>query len=601
MNKKTMFRGILVLMLLLMLLSGCNNNAKVEQQPEETTPEEAPSAASNVVTDEGYGILKEATTATVGSLNPQTYSSSYQSTVLNRIAIRLYAYLPNSDYTSYELRGELAEGAPEMMDESGKVWKIKLREGVKWANGDVLDAEDVLYTFKRLLDPKMVQPRGGGFSKDYIEISNAEQYYLQNGEGGIQTDWEEVGIKMLDPLTIEVTTVDKQSATEVMSHFTHTAHAIVYDKLYEECMNAEGTETLYGTDKDKFMSSGKFVLENWIPDALVVYKKNPNYFEKDSIKLAGIETKVVENAGTKMQLFENGEIDYLGLSTEDYLKHDQDPRVLSEPGNAITYISINTVNPDKPILANKNFRMAMTYAVDRKGITDITKDVPANYMISTRQVIDPATGARYRDTDLAKANISENYGYDPKLAKEYFDKAMQEEGLKTLELTMLYSDSERYKTMTEYLQKQLPVIFGEDQFTLKVQAMPSSQLLSLKKTWKKDPTAYELTWSAWSGNELAPWNAMKYWTGSYSRKNEPFSNEEFNNIWDEVNFGESRFEAGKKLEYTARMEQIILEEVPFIPVAEGRSYYLKSDRVHLAFPHWINKIDFGWAYASIVE
>lgn len=601
MSKRLMSLVIIVGMVMSLLLVGCSGGGKEVSEPVQPNQEESELDESTTPTDEGSGILREATGSKIGSLNPHTYTSTYQSTVINRTQAKLYAYLPNDDFTSYELKGELAESAPEMMDEDGKVWRMKLKEGLTWANGDTLNADDVMYTWKALLDPKMVQPRGGSFAKDYISILNATEYYLQNSEDGVEIPWEDVGLKKIDELTLEVTTVEKQSVDEVMNHFAHTANAIVYDVYYEKFMNEDRTETLYGTDLDKFMASGKFIIENWIPDSLVVYKKNPKYLYKDYIWLEGIETKVVEDKGTQMQLFEKDQIDYVQLSSEDYLRYEQDPRVLSHPKNSVTHLTFNTINPEKTILANINLRKAIYYAIDRESIAKLTKDTPANYLVSTRQVIDPITGLRYRTTDLAKANLTPNLGFDSDLAKEYFEKALEEEGLEKVELKITYSDSEFYKVITEYLQKNVPSILGEDKISFKLQAMPSKQLTALRKTFNENPTCYEISWSAWSGNELAPWNAMKYWTGSYGRKNEPFYNDEFDKIWQEANYGESRFEQGKKLEYTAKMEEILLREMPLVPVVQGSKYYIKNARVKLVFPEWINKISFGWEYAKIAE
>ncbi len=76
--------------------------------------------------DEGYGILREASVNKIGSLNPQTYINSYSSDQIKRTSLRLYAYFPNDDYTFCDLTGELAEEDPIQMDDEGKVWQIKM-------------------------------------------------------------------------------------------------------------------------------------------------------------------------------------------------------------------------------------------------------------------------------------------------------------------------------------------------------------------------------------------------------------------------------------------------------------------------------------------
>lgn len=586
------------------MLVGCsndNNSGEVQTNNEVDKPSDSEETTERGVTDEGYGVLNEASIDSVGSFNPHTYSTNFQDTVIKRVVLRLYAYVPSEDRNSYLLTGQLANDNPKMVDEDGKVWRISLREGATWPNGEVIDAYDAEYSFKQLLDPKLLYKLGGTFASNYITIVNANQYYLQNGQDGIKTEWEEVGIKVIDNLTLEITTVNKHSVAEVMSHFASPTTSMVEEETYELSKNSDGTECQYGTNLESFVSAGPFLLDQWNKDSLVVFKKNPNFIFKDEINLAGIVTKIVESEATQMQLFESGDIDYVKLSADNYKKYEQDPRILISPAISVNSLSVNTINPEQPILNNLNFRMALFHAIDRAGVADVSKDTPANYWVSTRQVIDPVTGLKYRDTDLAKANVIPNLGYDPELAVKYFETALKEEGLDRVDLTLLYSDQERYKIMSEFVQNSIPKVLGEDRMTIKVQAMPNKQIIAHRKTWRDNPACYEITWTGWSGNELAPWNAMKFYTSSRIKKNEPFFNEEFDKLFDEANMGEARFEEGKRLEYTARMEQIFLEEMPMIPVVQGQTKFVKSERVELTLNNWVNVIGFGWEYSKVVE
>ncbi len=152
-------------------------------------------------TDEGYGILREASVNKIGSLNPLTYINSYSSTQIKRSSMILYTYFPNEDYTFCDLSGELADGDPVQVDDEGKVWQIKIRDGVVWENGDDLDANDVYYTWRMILDPKLANLRASNFAKDVIEIENAMNYF----EG--KCSWDEVGLKLVDDNTVEIHTV----------------------------------------------------------------------------------------------------------------------------------------------------------------------------------------------------------------------------------------------------------------------------------------------------------------------------------------------------------------------------------------------------------
>lgn len=592
------------------VLSGCSS------KPADTTPTtteiqfteastEATSAAKQEETKadpngekpspEGYGMLREATTSKIGSLNPLTYTQSYASTQIKRSSMILYTYFPNDDYTFCKLSGELASEDPIKLDDEGKKWQIKIREGCVWENGDVLDANDVYYTWKMMLDPKLANIRASNFATDVIEIKGAMDYFQGNAS------WDDVGLKLIDDLTLEIETVSGHEAREVMTHLAHPANCIINEEYYEKYMNADRTETLYGTSADKWISAGPFLVDSWINDAEITFKKNPNYPFADMIWLAGINIKVVSDKSTQMQLFENGETDYIALSPSDYLKYEEDPRILLAPYNSVRHIVINTANPDQPILNNEKFRQALYWGIDRASIASLTKQDPADFIVPTDHIMDLETGLTFRDTPEGKANTHENYSYDPDKAKQLFDEALTEEGVDKVTLTMLYADSELMTQMSEYLQQSWPKLFGADKFELKLQAMPSSQLSAFRNTWPTNPTSYEISWAGWASTDLMPWNAFKYWTTYYSNKNEPYFSEEFDNVFKEANFGENRFEEGVRLKDVAEMERLLLEPAIIIPVTQDIYKYLKSDRLELTMKNWANRVEYGWDYAKIVE
>ena len=207
----------------------------------------------------------------------------------------------------------------------------------------------------------------------------------------------------------------------------------------------------------------------------------------------------------------------------------------------------------------------------------------------------------FRDTEEGKANRKENYGYDPEKAKQLFDEAMSEEGLDKLTLTMHYSDTELMAQMSEFLQQSWPKLFGADRFELKLQAMPANQLSQVKRGWQTNPASYELSWGGWVGNDLAPWNAFKYWTSFYSNKNEPFINEEFDKVFNAANFADDRFDEGVRLKEVAEMERLLIEPANVIPVTQDIYKYLKADRLQLSTNGYVNRIGFAWDYSKIVE
>jgi oligopeptide transport system substrate-binding protein len=575
-----------VFLIVFLILSGCTSNEATpensvkEQQSGGEVSQEKTVPNNNTITDEGYGTLNLSIADNIATLSPQRYLNSLvEGTIVKRVGTRLYSYVPNEKRDGVVVAPQLADGEPVSMNEENTIWHIKVKDGMEWWNGDTLDAEDVEYSFKMLIDPKLLNPKASNLTGGAVKIKNLQQYYMQLSEGGTKTDFSEVGFKAIDNNTIEVITEKGQLPFEVMIALADTGTTLVYDKIFKETLNEDGTESLYGTDVDKMGYSGPYVLTEWVKGSKLVFEKNPKYTLKDDISLSKIVTKVVPNAATQIQLFEKGELDFVALSDADAKNYEQDPRVISGNNKRITSFTFNTANPDKPILANLNFKNAMFYALDRESIAQLIDGMPTPFYISTERFSDIGKGIKYRETEYAKALVPEKNGYNPELAKSFFDKAMEEEELEDVELTILYGDTGHYKLIAEYVQKSIPEVFGENRIKINLQAMPNTQLLSHRKTWRDNPTCYEITFSNWGGSTTLVWNGLKYHTSMYKKRNEPWTNDEFDRLWKEANYGESRLEEGKQAEYTAMMESIMFDEKPLVPIVQPVDRFLLNSNI----------------------
>ena len=75
----------------------------------------------------------------------------------------------------------------------------------------------------------------------------------------------------------------------------------------------------------------------------------------------------------------------------------------------------------------------------------------------------------------------------------------------------------------------------------------------------------------------------------------------YDELWTLANSSEERFDHEKRLGYVAEMESIWLDNVSGIPVIELIDKTLKADRVQLAADQWVNRVGFGWIYASVTD
>lgn len=587
----------LAFVMMLSLFAGCSKTETETTASGDSSADATTAAAS----DEPYGVFNNYFLADVDTINPHIYTMSGSGDIFGLTSMGLYRYVPNETGDGFIFTTDLAESDPEQVDEEGKVWNIKILENAKWQNGDAITIDDVIYSWKMCLDPLLVNSRASQMASDYITIVNAKEYSLQGSENTVA--WEDVGIKKVDDYTVEITCTDPVTAIDVKNHVNYTWNELVHEGTYEACMNEDRTATTYGSTGDKFMSCGPFILKEWIQGSQFTLERNPDYVHADEIKLEGYVYKIVGDRNTALELFLNGEMDVVSLGAESIEQYIDDPRVMTSPSSSISSICINMGNTDhNGILGNADFRRALYYAIDREAIAKMVNGIPANWNVPTKCIGDMETGETFREMEESNAYIPENLGYDTAKAKEYYDKAMEAAGLTELTLKLIYSEtSANYKAASEYLHKTLPEIFG-DSFTLELVAVTSNVATEQIQGWREgdNPNSFELAWRGWNTSTTAPWNGLKVYAGTYTNKNEPYFNDEYDALWDEANFSlEAKLDNDYRLELTREMEKITIEDAVTIPVYEAPGYTLIADRINLPVKAYVPAYGFGYTLSSI--
>ena len=582
------------------LLSGCSSEPKNpgdSNEPVTTAAAgqtEAGDATAAAQEESGPKIFHDYMTTDVDTINPHIYTMSVSGDVIARTSLQLYRQYPNAEGTSFEYLPELAEKEPEnIVAATAAVYALTQEK----ENGDAIDVDDVIYSFKMCLDPIMVNSRASQLASDYITITKASDYSLQGNAGTVA--WEDVGIKKADDYTLELQLDAPVTAEDIKSHFNYVWTCLVHEPTYEACMSEDRSTNTYGSTREKYMSCGAFILDQWIAGSQFDMKKNPDFVLGDKIKLDGYNYKIVGDRNTALELYLNGELDAVSLSPESIEQYIDDPSIKKAPATSIQTLTINHGNTNNNgILGNLNFRKALFYAVDRESIAKMTNGIPANYLVASKCL--GLDGKTYRDMEESQALLEPNLGYDPAKAKEYYEKALEECGLTSLTLTLQYNEtSANNKAASEFLHKSLPEVFG-DSFTLELMAGSTSVLNSYIKGWKEgDPNSFELQWRGWNTSTPAPWNGLKVYSSMYSNKNEPYYNDEFDALWEKANYDiEAKLDPAYRMDLTRQMEKIVLDEVAACPVYEAPSYNLISSKIHLVCDEYIPGYGFGYILST---
>jgi peptide/nickel transport system substrate-binding protein len=230
--------------------------------------------------------------------------------------------------------------------DGGKAWQFQLREGVKFASGNPLTAEDVKFSFERLQNVK-------DHPADLTENLAA--------------------VEVVDPLTVKLVMVDKnQPLLNVLASITF---AVVDSKTVQ----AQGGTSAKDAEKaDKATAwldahsagTGPYTLTSWVRNSEVVLERNKSYWRAP----AAFERVVLRHSGdsaAQLLALRRSDIDAaLNLTPDqlDGLAKEPSLRLVSGTSLDYMYMTLTGSAELNKALANRAARQAVAHAIDYDGI-----------------------------------------------------------------------------------------------------------------------------------------------------------------------------------------------------------------------------------------
>jgi oligopeptide transport system substrate-binding protein len=255
---------------------------------------------------------------------------------------------------TYDVEGKLVpEVAADMptVSEDGLVYTIPLNTAVTFSNGRAVTADDVKFTFERVLDPATQSWGAPGLSN----IAGAAEF--SSGEA------EEVsGIRIVDEQTIEFTLVTPQYTFPAV--LTSSTYGIVPQQEVLDAGTDWGTKVL--------ISSGPFYLTEFVPGEKMVYAKNPHYYKEGLPYLDGIEIAMNVDKSVAALRRQGGEAEFVpadSLPPAELVAAQSDESYKEAlrlaPSGIITTLNFNPVSEP---MQNLQVRQAIAHAIDRETL-----------------------------------------------------------------------------------------------------------------------------------------------------------------------------------------------------------------------------------------
>ncbi len=316
----------------------------------------AHSASAESVLNRGIG-------ATVGTLDPQINFLAFEGLIQDDMYEGLVLQGPDS---------LPIPGAAEKWEVSddGLTYTFRLRDGLKWSNGDPLVAQDFVNGLIRTIDPATASEKAYIFTST-ISVAGAADF-----NGGKNKDPKSVGISAPDDKTvvIKLTTPAPFTLYLLNSFYVAPLHKPSFEK--------------YGKDFIKpanIVSNGAYHMAENVPQSHVTLVKNPAYWNAGKVAIDKVVYKVTEDDNTAIKLFKAGDLD---ITIE--IPSDQIAPLQAEFGDQVhvtnsteeIYLSFNL---KKKPFDDIRVRQALSMAIDREVL--INKVIKGGYVMNCDFVI----------------------------------------------------------------------------------------------------------------------------------------------------------------------------------------------------------------------
>jgi len=249
-----------------------------------------------------------------------------------------------------DARGALIPGLAERWTESpdGRSWTFRLRPDLRWSNGEVLDAAQIVASFRRAFAPATAAPFAGHF--DAIENATA----VQRGEQA--------------PEALGVTAPDARTVVFRLTRRVDLPRLLTLPTAYPVHLPALAEHGAQHTRPGKLVGNGAYRLADWLPQAMITLERNPQF--REPAPIPRVRFHVTEDASSELKRFEAG-----GLHLTETVPPQPLPQLRARFGDQLRispylgsfWLGLNLTKP--PFKDSPALREALSLAIDRDILT----------------------------------------------------------------------------------------------------------------------------------------------------------------------------------------------------------------------------------------
>lgn len=498
-------------------------------------------------------ILHKGNSVESEAIDPQIVTGMSE----QRILIALFEGLVNVDPIDLHPVPGVAESWD--ISEDGLRYTFHLRKNARWSNGDLLTAQDFVFSYNRLLSRNL----GAPYANTFYLISGVEDYHK-----GILEDFSQVGIKALDDFTLQVT------LKEPISYFLPMIAHWSWYPVHKDTVLKYGKRDERGTAWTRagnMVSNGPFKLKSWEMGNTLVVDRNPYYWDKDAIRLNEIHFHAIEDLNTEERAFRSGQLHITeGIPLQKVEVYKTTPYLRLAPFFSTYAYAFNT---KRAPLDDQRIRQALNLAIDRQAIIDKVSHRGESAAFS----FVPIGAAGYYRSGKFEGNVER--------AKELLAEAGYPEGKGLRTIRLLYNTSDAHRSIAEALQHM-----WKKNLNIRVELVNQEWKVLLQARAARD---FDLIRFGWVGDYLDPNAFLEIFKRGSTINMTGWANPDYDNYIIQANSTKDQFQRFNDFD---KAETILMDELPVMPIYFYNSAYLVQPSVKNWHPNLLDIHPYNTVY-----
>lgn len=429
-------------------------------------------------------------------------------------------------------KGQLEPGvATKWQSNDNRTWTFTLRDNARWSDGSPVTAQDFVYSWQRLVDPKNTSPFA--WFAALAGINNAQAII----DGKMPAD--KLGVTAVDDRTLRIN-LDKP-----VPYFPNlTANFSLYPV-------PKAVVEKFGNDWTKpgnLVGNGAYALKDRIVNEKLVAVQNKNYWDNSKTVITEVTFIPINQESSATKRYLAGDIDI----TESFPKNLYQKLLKDIPGQVYTPPQLGTYyyafNTQKGPTADARVRLALSMSIDRHIMAEkvlgtgekpawrFTPDVTAGFTPEPS----PFEQMSQEEANAQAKTLLQAAGYGPN---------------KPLKLTLLYNTSENHQKIAIAVASMWKKNLGVD---VKLQNQEWKTYIDSRNTGN-----FDVIRASWVGDYNEPSTFLSLLTSTHSGNISRFNSPEYDKVLEQAS--QETTDAARNKDYN-QAEKILQEKAPIAPI-----------------------------------